>query len=135
MTSQIDQALQFQQTALQLREARQELIASNIANADTPNYQARDIDFASALQGALGNQSGALQLAGTAPQHLGGSSGQSILGAPVLYRAVVQASADGNTVNMDTERAQFAENTVRYEASLKFIGQQVKDILTTLQGF
>jgi flagellar basal-body rod protein FlgB len=135
MISPIDQALQFQQTALQLREARQELIASNIANADTPNYQARDIDFASALQGALGNQPGSLQMASTAPQHLGGSAGASVLGAPVQYRAVIQPSADGNTVNMDAERAQFAENTIRYEASLKFIGQQVKDILTTLQGF
>ena len=135
MISPIDQALQFQQTALQLREARQELIASNIANADTPNYQARDIDFASALQGALGNQPGSLQMAGTAPQHLGGSAGASVLGAPVQYRAVIQPSADGNTVNMDAERAQFAENTIRYEASLKFIGQQVKDILTSLQGF
>jgi flagellar basal-body rod protein FlgB len=135
MISPIDQALQFQQTALQLREARQELIASNIANADTPNYQARDIDFASALQGALGNQPGSLQMASTAPQHLGGSAGASVLGAPVQYRAVIQPSADGNTVNMDAERAQFAENTIRYEASLKFVGQQVKDILTTLQGF
>ncbi len=135
MISPIDQALQFQQTALQLREARQELIASNIANADTPNYQARDIDFASALQGAMGNQPGSLQMASTAPQHLGGSAGASVLGAPVQYRAVIQPSADGNTVNMDAERAQFAENTIRYEASLKFIGQQVKDILTTLQGF
>ena len=134
MISPIDQALQFQQTALQLREARQELIASNIANADTPNYQARDIDFASALQGALGNQPGSLQMASTAPQHLGGSAGASVLGAPVQYRAVIQPSADGNTVNMDAERAQFAENTIRYEASLKFIGQQVKDVLAALQG-
>jgi flagellar basal-body rod protein FlgB len=135
MPSQIDQAFQFQQTALQLREARQGLIASNIANADTPNYQARDIDFASALQGALGNPSGSLQLAVSAPQHLDGNSGESVLGAPVLYRTVLQPSADGNTVNMDAERAQFAENTVRYEASLKFIGQQIKDVLATLQGF
>ena len=135
MISPIDQALQFQQTALQLREARQELIASNIANADTPNYQARDIDFASAMQGALGNQPGSLPLAATAPQHLSGSSGASVLGAPVQYRSVIQPSADGNTVNMDAERAQFAENTIRYEASLKFVGQQVKDILATLQGF
>ncbi len=134
MTSPIDQALQFQQTALHLREARQELIASNIANADTPNYQARDIDFAAALQDALGNSSNALQTR-TASQHFAGSTGENVLGTPVLYRTVVQPSADGNTVSMDTERAQFAENTVRYEASLKFIGQQVKDVLTTLQGF
>ncbi len=135
MTSQIDQAFQFQQTALQLREARQSLIASNIANADTPNYLARDVDFASAMQGALGKNSTQLSMATSAAQHLSGAAEDSVLGSPVLYRTVLQPSADGNTVNMDEERAQFAENTVRYEASLRFVGQQVKDVLSALQSF
>ncbi|MDE1981780.1 MAG: flagellar basal body rod protein FlgB [Betaproteobacteria bacterium] len=134
MTSRIDQALQFQQTALRLREARQELIASNIANADTPKYQARDIDFASALQNALSGQTQAVPMTTGASQHLGGSSSASVQGAPLLYRSVVQPSADGNTVDMNVERAQFAENTIRHEASLKFVSQQIKDILTVLQG-
>ncbi|MDE2342866.1 MAG: flagellar basal body rod protein FlgB [Betaproteobacteria bacterium] len=134
MTSRIDQALQFQQTALRLREARQELIASNIANADTPNYQARDIDFASAMQNALNNQSQTVPMATSSTQHLSGDSNASVLGAPLLFRSVVQPSADGNTVDMNVERAQFAENTIRHEASLKFVSQQIKDILTALQG-
>ena len=134
MTSKIDSALQFNQTALGLRAARQELLASNIANADTPNYKARDIDFASALQGALSGSTAKLPLTATAPTHLAGATGASVMGAPVLYRNVLQPSADGNTVDMDVERAQFADNALRYEASVKFVSDQVKDVLTALQG-
>lgn len=130
----IDEMLRFQQTALNLRAARQELIASNIANADTPNYKAKDIDFASALQGALSGNTAKLPLSATATSHLGGDSGDRVMGAPVQYRAALQPSADGNTVDMDVERAQFADNALRYEASLKFISDEVKDVLTALQG-
>ncbi|ADE10805.1 flagellar basal body rod protein FlgB [Sideroxydans lithotrophicus] len=134
MSSRIDQMLQFQQTALNLRAARQELIASNIANADTPNYKAKDIDFASALQGALSGSGEKLQVAVTSPLHLAGTTGESVMGAPVLYRKPLQPSADGNTVDMDVERAQFADNALRYEASVKFISDDVKDVLSALQG-
>lgn len=133
MSSRIDEMMQFQQTALRLREARQQLLASNIANADTPNYKARDIDFASALQGALGGDTQSVPLATTSPNHLGGATGETVMGAPVQYRTALQPSADGNTVNMDVERAQFADNAVRYEASLRFISDDVKDVLTALQ--
>ena len=134
MTGRIDDALHFHQTALSLRAARQELLASNIANADTPNYKARDVDFASALQGALSGSTANLPLAGTSPRHLGGTTGESVMGAPVMFRNVLQPSADGNTVDMDIERAQFADNALRYEASVKFISEQVKGVLTALQG-
>lgn len=134
MSSRIDQMLQFHQTALSLRAARQELIASNIANADTPNYKAKDIDFASALQGAMTGSGERLQAVTTPPMHLSGVSGESVMGAPVMYRKPLQPSADGNTVDMDVERAQFADNALRYEASLKFVSDEVKDVLTALQG-
>ncbi len=135
MSNSLDSLLKFQQTAMNLREARQELIASNIANADTPHYQARDIDFSQALQNALGNQAGNLTLSTSAAAHLSGNaSGEQVQGTPVLYRSALQPSADGNTVNMDVERAQFSENTIRYEASLKFVGQQIKDVLAALTG-
>lgn len=134
MSSRIDNMFQFHQTALNLRAARQELIASNIANADTPNYKARDIDFASALQGAMSGSEARLQLDRTAGNHLGGASGETVLGAPVLYRGAVQPSADGNTVDMDVERAQFADNALRYEASVRFVSDQAKDVLAALQG-
>jgi flagellar basal-body rod protein FlgB len=133
MSSRIDDALRFNQTALTLRAARQELIASNIANADTPNYKARDIDFASALQGALAGSSARLPMATTAGSHLSaGNTGGP--GAPVMYRTAVQPSADGNTVDMDVERAQFADNALRYEASVKFVSEDIKKILTAIQG-
>ena len=103
MTSSIDDMFRFQQAALNLRAARQELMASNIANADTPNYKAKDIDFASALQGALTGSGQKLQVAVTSPQHLAGATGESVMGAPVMYRKPLQPSADGNTVDMDVE--------------------------------
>lgn len=136
MSSRIDDALRFNQTALTLRATRQELIASNIANADTPNYKAKDIDFSTALQGALAGSTNKLQMATTAGNHLnnGGRGTLESLGAELMYRKPVQPSADGNTVDMDVERAQFADNAVRYEASLKFISDDIKQILTAIQG-
>jgi flagellar basal-body rod protein FlgB len=134
MSSRIDSMYQFQQAALNLRAARQELIAANIANADTPNYKARDIDFASALQGAMSETGPKLPLAATADSHLSSGSGDTVLGAPVLYRQTIQPSADGNSVDMDVERAQFADNALRYEASVRFISDRTKDVLAALQG-
>lgn len=134
MVNRLDEALRFQQTALNLRSARQELLASNISNADTPNYKARDINFANALQSALGGTSAQLPVVQTSNMHLEGNADGSILGAPVLYRKPVQPSADGNTVDMDVERAQFADNALRYEASAKFAGDKLKEILTAIQG-
>ncbi|HLP98516.1 MAG TPA: flagellar basal body rod protein FlgB [Sideroxyarcus sp.] len=134
MSSRIDEMFHFHQTALNLRAARQELIASNIANADTPNYKARDIDFSSALQGALGASGDKLAVAASSPQHLHGMSGDSVMGAPVQYRNPLQPSADGNTVDMDTERAQFADNALRYEASVRFVSDKAKEVLAALQG-
>ncbi|MCR4299002.1 MAG: flagellar basal body rod protein FlgB [Gallionella sp.] len=134
MINKLDDALRFQQTALSLRAARQELLASNIANADTPNYKARDVNFASALQNALAGTTTELPTVKTSSMHLEGNSGASILGAPVMYRRPVQPSADGNTVDMDVERAQFADNALRYEASVRFVSEQMKAMLTAIQG-
>jgi len=136
MGSRIDQVMQFHQTALSLRAARQELLASNIANADTPNYKAKDIDFASALQGAMaGRSTGPVSLATTSPQHLPGNApAGGMLAGDVKYRTVLQPSADGNTVDMDVERAQFADNALRYEASVKFVSDKFKDVMAALQG-
>jgi len=134
MVNKLDDALRFQQAALSLRAARQELLASNIANADTPNYKAKDIDFASALQNALTGTSAGLPVVQTSPMHLEGKSGVSVLGVPVMYRKPVQPSADGNTVDMDVERAQFTDNALRYEASVRFVSEQMKAMLTAIQG-
>jgi flagellar basal-body rod protein FlgB len=136
MANPIDNALRFHAEALNLRAFRQELLAANIANADTPGYQARDIDFRRSLQDAIAGREPTVQLARTARGHIApsaGSAGAAAAGTP-LYRTVVQASLDGNTVDMDVERAQFAENAIRYEANLTFINGQLKTLLAAIQG-
>lgn len=134
MVNKLDEAMRFQQTALSLRAARQELLASNIANADTPNYKARDVNFASALQNAMAGTAMDLPATLTSAAHLEGNTGTATLGMPVMYRKPVQPSADGNTVDMDVERAQFADNALRYEASVKFVSEKFKSILMAIQG-
>jgi flagellar basal-body rod protein FlgB len=135
MSNGIDDLLGFQQQALRVRDQRQQVLASNIANADTPNYKARDINFKAALQSAL-NGSGApggVAMATTAPGHMAGKAGLSG-NAGLLYRTPAQGSVDGNTVDMDAERAAFAENAVQYEFNLTQINQQIKNMLTSIQG-
>lgn len=136
MIGKLDEALRFHQTALSLRAERQQVLASNIANADTPNYKARDIDFSSALKQALSTSGEAVPtLAKTSPAHLGGTSGATTAsGAPLLYRTTAQGSVDGNTVDMDAERNQFADNALRYEASISFAGGELKKLLAAIQG-
>jgi flagellar basal-body rod protein FlgB len=113
----LDEMFRFQTEALKLRSQRQELLAANVANADTPNYKAVDFDFARALAQAAG-----------APQSTHAATPN------ILYRQPTQPSLDGNTVEMDVERAQFADNTVRYEATLRFLNAQIKLMLTAIQG-
>jgi flagellar basal-body rod protein FlgB len=138
MIGKLDDYLRFNEAALSLRSQRQELLASNIANADTPNYKARDIDFASALQGVLARTAPpAGQLAATAPGHLarGTPDGATLPdGTPVQYRGVVQGAVDGNTVDMDVERNQFADNALRYEAGITMINQQIRAMMAAIQG-
>lgn len=133
MTGKLDDALNFHQSVLNLRAYRQQLLAGNIANSDTPNFKARDIDFFGALQGALAARSGNPGLRVTSAQHLG-SGAENLAAAQVLYRTIHQPSIDGNTVDMDVERAQFADNAIHYEANLTFINSQLKAMLAAIQG-
>jgi flagellar basal-body rod protein FlgB len=124
-------ALNFQTEALVLRAERQRLIASNIANADTPGYVARDMDFARALREATG-QSAAVAPAATQPRHVqlaGGARAEPNL----LYTRPAQSNLDGNSVDMDRERAAFADNTVKYEATLRFINGTVRTMLDAMK--
>ncbi len=135
MANQIDTTLQFHADALNLRARRHQLLASNIANADTPGYKARDMDFRKAMQDMLAGRANGTPLAQTAPAHLapiaGGPGGN---GGPVLYRTAVQPSLDGNSVDMDIERAQFAENAIHYEANLMILNSKLKSLLSAIQG-
>ncbi len=133
MASRIDQELNVSQTALGLRAYRQELLASNIANGDTPNFKARDIDFKSSLNAALGGSAATqLPLAQTAAGHLPASGGNRY-GAALQYRTDYQSSVDGNTVNMDVERGAFAENALHMEALLSFVRDKFKDLNAAVQ--
>ena len=139
MIDKLDESLNFQSTALTLRAQRQQVLASNIANSDTPNYQARDFDFAKALSAATGGASASAASGGlirTNALHLGSSTasagGSSM--PDLKYRSATQPSLDNNSVDIDIERAQFADNAVRYEASLTFLNQKIKSLLTAIQS-
>ncbi|MCB1886676.1 MAG: flagellar basal body rod protein FlgB [Rhodocyclaceae bacterium] len=133
MKARLDQELAFHQTALNLRAYRQELLASNIANADTPNFKARDIDFSQAFRSALGNRMGPLALATTSTGHQQGLGGQP-LDRFAQFRGEAQPNVDGNTVDMDIERAAFAENALHYEASLTFINGLLSGMQRAISG-
>ena len=103
--------------ALQLRSQRMMMLASNIANAATPNYKARDLDFAKALD--LAKQ---------------GSSVEGAMGGATRYRVPTQASLDGNTVEMATEQTAFAENALAYRSSLAFLQGRIGTLTRALKG-
>ncbi|MEO8118995.1 MAG: flagellar basal body rod protein FlgB [Rhodoferax sp.] len=146
MIANLTSGLDFHSKALVLRAERQRVIASNIANADTPGYVARDLNFKDAMNNATGGglsaglsaSSSGLQGNGTTnARHIplsGGAVGS--LGSPssLAYTAQSQPSLDGNSVDLDRERANFVDNSVRYEATLRFINGQSKTILSAIQG-
>ena len=132
----LDDAFRFQQQALGLLSRRQDILDSNIANADTPGYQARDIDFPQQLKAAMENNTVAkspVSLALTSNRHIEGKA-QSFDDAQLLYRIPDQPSLDGNTVDMDRERTQVADNSLKYQTGLTVLGGQIKGMMNVLQG-
>ena len=132
MLNGIDAYLAGPLQALDLRAYRTEVLASNIANADTPNYKARDFDFAAALSGAMGARE-RIALARSSARHLGGAAQHAPVAA-LKYRVPVQPSIDGNTVEMDTELSQFSDNALRMQADLSFMSARLRDLQTAIQG-
>lgn len=124
----------FQEKALGLRVYRQQLLASNIANADTPGYKAVDIDFAEAAQMAMANQGKPLAMATSAPGHVAGSAGGETPPFPLKYHVPYQASADGNTVEMDVERQKMAENSLMHQFSLDRVSGHFKMLMELYQS-
>ncbi|MDO6460413.1 flagellar basal body rod protein FlgB [Granulosicoccaceae sp. 1_MG-2023] len=131
MSNSIDSYLSTNASALQLRAQRASLLASNLANADTPNYKARDFDFSEALRTQLSNAGSTLEV--TNPGHIAAPAGQ-IAASDLLYRVPQEPSLDGNTVDTDVEQAEFAENAVRYQASLEFLGKRISGLIRTLRS-
>ena len=117
-----------------MRAYRQGLLATNIANADTPNFKARDIDFQQALAAVQGGRTPAGTLTVTSPRHMQPAGASGPYAAAMRYRTEYQAAVDGNTVNLDVERAAFAENSIQLEASLTFIRQQLTQLQGAIQG-
>lgn len=117
--------------ALRLRSERAEVLAANLANADTPRYKARDLDFRRVLDSASG--AGSLQVSVTRPGHQA-AAGVTAGGGELLYRIPFQPAIDGNTVEGPVELAAFGENAVRYQASLMFINRKISGIESALTG-
>jgi flagellar basal-body rod protein FlgB len=150
MFANLTNGLDFQAKALVIRAERQRVIASNIANADTPGYVGRDINFKEAMGAALGESSATSRL--SLSRSTSGSSNdgtnnaqhiplQSTLGSlgtdgasALAYTVQTQPAMDGNSVDMDRERANFVDNAVHYEATLRFINGSAKTILSAIQG-
>jgi flagellar basal-body rod protein FlgB len=129
MAINFNNALSIHPQALALREKRSEILAANLANADTPDYKARDLDFKSVLNQTLSNEAGLRRTDGghMAPQ-------QTVLGADLRYRNPQHASLDGNTVEAHIEQAKYAENAVQYQASLQFINDDFKGLMSAIRG-
>jgi flagellar basal-body rod protein FlgB len=160
MLDKLDAEFAFGRQALDVRSYRQELLSSNIANADTPGYKARDVNFGSALAGALKKTSGTIgtgtsnnstlamaQPAGvtsgmtmvsTQPGHMSGKATLTATGGPsddygqLQYRIPTQPALDGNTVDLDAERVQFADNSLHFESTMTEVSGQIKTMLSAI---
>ena len=127
MIERMGNVLQFQGQALVLRAERQRLVAANIANADTPGYVARDFDFASALREATAG-------AGAAGATASSAQAPGRFQPRLQFAQPAQGSLDGNSVDMDRERAAFVDNALKYEATLRFLNSSVRTMLEAMKS-
>jgi flagellar basal-body rod protein FlgB len=125
--------IQFGEAALKLRAYRQELISSNLVNADTPGFRAKDIQFGDVLKQTLDNKlpSAGVSLATTNTRHIGGVQSSAI---NTEFRSSVQPALDGNTVDPDVERSEFMKNSFFTEATLNFLGSSIKTRISAITG-
>ncbi|HSI50003.1 MAG TPA: flagellar basal body rod protein FlgB [Ideonella sp.] len=133
MINRLTDSMDFQSQALSLRAERQRLIASNIANADTPGYTAREMDFSQALRQATGSAAVNGRMAATQAGHIQPAAGATSE-TGLKYALASQTNLDGNSVDMDRERASFAENSVKYEATLRFLNGQIKSLSDAMKS-
>jgi flagellar basal-body rod protein FlgB len=129
----LDSALGPHAAALSLRARRAELLAANLANADTPGYKAKDIDFKTVLARQEANGS-AVGLATTDAAHIATTSGGGVLSTDLQYRVPNQPSLDGNTVDPHLEKAAFAENALQYQTSLLLLDRKIRGLMTAVRG-
>lgn len=126
-------SIQFGEAALKLRAFRQELISSNLVNADTPGFRAKDINFGEVLKKTLDGQlnTGNVALAKTNARHIGGINSSAI---ETEFRSSVQPALDGNTVDPDVERSEFLKNSFFTEATLGFLSSTIKTRISAITG-
>ena len=127
----IDNALGIAGDALSMRSQRTQLLASNIANADTPGYKARDLDFKSLLANQLDNKS-PMQLSASNSHHL--LPGQNDVSSAIKYRVPLMPSLDGNSVDTQMEQSAFAENSVEFLTNLRILNGRIQGMLTAIKG-
>jgi flagellar basal-body rod protein FlgB len=125
-----DQAFGIHEQALKLRAKRAEVLAGNIANADTPGYKARDFDFHAMLRQEVGS---AQKVRTTNPRHIQVDAG-IVPPSQMGYRVPSQPSLDGNTVDSQLEHSAFASNALEYQASLRFVSGQIRSLMTAIKG-
>lgn len=131
----LDQYIGVHAAALDVRARRTEVIANNLANADTPGFKARDLDFRTALARAAGEQVPGVHLSTTRAGHIGGSaSAEAAVNPDLKYRTPLAPALDGNTVDAQLEQAAFAENAVRYQATLTFLNSKFRSLMTAILG-
>ena len=129
----LDNYLGIHPQALKLSARRSEVLAANLANADTPNFKAQDVDFKAALA-ATGTTSSTLPMAATHAGHIPLNQPGDALTAQLKYRVPNASSLDGNTVDTQMEQSNFAQNAVRYQASLTFINAKFRNLMTAITG-
>ena len=127
-----ERAFSIHDDALMLRGQRSSVLASNIANTDTPNYKARDIDFSSMLQKASQGSDNSVRLAGTHRNHIAAQPGSQQ--PALMYRNPLHPSLDGNTVDSHVEQAKFSENALMYQTSFTFLNSKVQGLMKALKG-
>ncbi|AOU94137.1 flagellar basal-body rod protein FlgB [Achromobacter ruhlandii] len=134
MLDRLNEDFRFFQQSLSLRAQRQEVLSSNIANADTPNYKARDFDFKAAMQNAMEGSKRLpdTSLTLTSARHI---PAKAVSEGPtqMLYRLPYQPSLDGNTVDMDIERVQFADNTLHYQSTMQLLTGRIRSMMAAIQ--
>jgi flagellar basal-body rod protein FlgB len=134
MSFDLDSYLGIHAQALSLRSQRMGVLSENIANADTPNYKARDVDFRSVLaQASAGISTGAPPLMRTHAAHLPAAT-EPGGAAQTLYRIPHAPALDGNTVEADVELAAFGENALQYQATLTFLGGKLATLKSAITG-
>ncbi len=134
MASSIDNFLGIHAQALGIESRRAQLLAANLANSDTPNFKARDLDFKAALAQAGAPASGALPLTATHGTHQSTAAAGADNDPALLYRVPLAPSLDGNTVDTQLEQASFAENAVRYQATLTLLNARLRGLMTAITG-